>query len=392
MRRAMVGTDELRQLLTATTAAGTKTVLVGDAHQLAPVKARGGMFAQLCQTCRGLNTFPRYGGCATQTNAPHRSRCATAALRRSAGLSTGTAPMTDCTAGTRSRWPTTRWTPTALTPQPVGTRCWCATPPKWPMLSTSGSTTRRVTWHAPTVTGAGGQRIGVGDLILSRRNDPTISVRDAADQCAVGGVGAKREPVAGRWDRPGDQSRCRRTPRRRCPRRLRRRLFARAHQPRVRGHRALRPGRDRRHQPRRARREHQPRTALRRHDPRPRSPTPPTSTNATPAITNTAIKNPMAPTSSPVATATPPPASCVVSSPTTTKQPSPPSSTPHRPQTESCPIAYGACSTDGPPAPTAESLNYQAWPAQTRDFERSVDQARERATNMRRTFDHGLEL
>ena len=45
---AMVGTDELRQLLTATTSAGTKTVLVGDQHQLAPVKARGGMFAQLC--------------------------------------------------------------------------------------------------------------------------------------------------------------------------------------------------------------------------------------------------------------------------------------------------------------------------------------------------------
>jgi len=44
----MVGIDDLRQLLTATTAAGVKTVLVGDAHQLAPVKARGGMFAQLC--------------------------------------------------------------------------------------------------------------------------------------------------------------------------------------------------------------------------------------------------------------------------------------------------------------------------------------------------------
>jgi hypothetical protein len=44
----MVGTDDLRQLLTATTKAGAKTVLVGDAHQLAPVKARGGMFAQLC--------------------------------------------------------------------------------------------------------------------------------------------------------------------------------------------------------------------------------------------------------------------------------------------------------------------------------------------------------
>jgi hypothetical protein len=45
---AMVGTNELRQLLTTTTAAGAKTVLVGDEHQLAPVKARGGMFAQLC--------------------------------------------------------------------------------------------------------------------------------------------------------------------------------------------------------------------------------------------------------------------------------------------------------------------------------------------------------
>jgi hypothetical protein len=44
----MVGTDDLRQLLSATTQAGAKTILVGDAHQLAPVKARGGMFVQLC--------------------------------------------------------------------------------------------------------------------------------------------------------------------------------------------------------------------------------------------------------------------------------------------------------------------------------------------------------
>ncbi|WP_324610246.1 AAA family ATPase, partial [Mycobacterium avium] len=43
----MVGTPHLRQLLTAATTAGAKIVLVGDAYQLAPVKARGGMFAQL---------------------------------------------------------------------------------------------------------------------------------------------------------------------------------------------------------------------------------------------------------------------------------------------------------------------------------------------------------
>jgi conjugative relaxase-like TrwC/TraI family protein len=45
---AMVGTDELNKLLAATTAGRAKTVLVGDSYQLAPVKARGGMFEQLC--------------------------------------------------------------------------------------------------------------------------------------------------------------------------------------------------------------------------------------------------------------------------------------------------------------------------------------------------------
>ena len=34
---------------------------------------------------------------------------------------------------------------------------------------------------APTVTAARGQRIGVGDLIISRRNDPTLGVYDATD-------------------------------------------------------------------------------------------------------------------------------------------------------------------------------------------------------------------
>ncbi|TXH14989.1 MAG: TrwC relaxase, partial [Gammaproteobacteria bacterium] len=43
----MVGTPALRELLAATTTAGVKTVLVGDAHQLAPVRSRGGMFAEL---------------------------------------------------------------------------------------------------------------------------------------------------------------------------------------------------------------------------------------------------------------------------------------------------------------------------------------------------------
>ncbi|MCB1410055.1 MAG: AAA family ATPase, partial [Rhodobacteraceae bacterium] len=44
----MVGTPALRELLAAASSAGTKTVLVGDGQQLSPVKARGGMFTQLC--------------------------------------------------------------------------------------------------------------------------------------------------------------------------------------------------------------------------------------------------------------------------------------------------------------------------------------------------------
>ncbi len=46
---SMVGTPELRRLLEASTAAHAKMVLLGDAYQLAPVKARGGMFELLCE-------------------------------------------------------------------------------------------------------------------------------------------------------------------------------------------------------------------------------------------------------------------------------------------------------------------------------------------------------
>lgn len=45
----MVGTDDLRQLLTATTAARVKVVPVGDAYQLGAVKARSGVFGQLVE-------------------------------------------------------------------------------------------------------------------------------------------------------------------------------------------------------------------------------------------------------------------------------------------------------------------------------------------------------
>lgn len=44
---SMVGTADLHKLISALTAANAKLVMVGDQYQLAPVLARGGMFAQL---------------------------------------------------------------------------------------------------------------------------------------------------------------------------------------------------------------------------------------------------------------------------------------------------------------------------------------------------------
>jgi conjugative relaxase-like TrwC/TraI family protein len=45
---SMVGTPELKQLLSCAVVGRSKMVLVGDPYQLSPVKARGGMFENLC--------------------------------------------------------------------------------------------------------------------------------------------------------------------------------------------------------------------------------------------------------------------------------------------------------------------------------------------------------
>ena len=104
---AMVGTDDLRQLLTATIAAGAKTVLVGDQHQLAPVKLAAGCSPNCAPTCPGHNTCPRSGACATAMSAPRRWPYVVVGRRRCAGRSAGTAATTASTAGTRSPWPPT---------------------------------------------------------------------------------------------------------------------------------------------------------------------------------------------------------------------------------------------------------------------------------------------
>lgn len=187
----MVGTDQWRQLLAATTAAGTKTVMVGDAHQLAPVKARGGMFAQLCDELpwtqrlsevwrqhdpaeRAASLALRDGGPAPVRRAidwyrnHHRLACGDQVTMAADALA---AHQADLAAGKDS----------LLLADTV---------------EITDALNRRVHDHtvaectrqgleAPTVTGARGHHITVGDVIVTRSNDPTITVYTPDDRTRV---------------------------------------------------------------------------------------------------------------------------------------------------------------------------------------------------------------
>jgi ATP-dependent exoDNAse (exonuclease V) alpha subunit len=178
----MVGTDDLRQLLTATTAAGAKTVLVGDAHQLAPVKARGGMFAQLCtdlpwtqhlsEVWRMRDPAERSASLALRDGGPAPVIRAIKWYRSHDRLRTGdpiamahdalTAYKSDIAAGKDALLV-------------------CDTTEMTDALNRRLHDTA-VGPQAATVTAARGHRIGVGELIISRRNDPTVALRNTTDR------------------------------------------------------------------------------------------------------------------------------------------------------------------------------------------------------------------
>jgi hypothetical protein len=187
----MVGTNQWHQLLAATTAAGTKTVMVGDAHQLAPVKARGGMFAQLCDELpwtqrltevwrqheaaeRAASLALRDGGPAPVRRAidwyrdHHRLACGDQVTMAADALA---AHQADLAAGKDS----------LLLADTV---------------EITDALNRRVHDHtvaerarqgleAPTVTGARGHHITAGDVIVTRSNDPTLTVYAPDDRTRV---------------------------------------------------------------------------------------------------------------------------------------------------------------------------------------------------------------
>ena len=177
----MVGTDHLRRLLAATMAAHTKTVLVGDAHQLAPVKARGGMFAQLCadlpwtqrlsEVWRMRDPDERFASLAVRDGGPAPVRRAVEWYRAHGRLHTGDPVAMAHDALQAYRADVGAGKDALLI---------CDTKEMADALN------RRIHDEsidaaAPTITAARGHRMAVGDVIISRRNEPAIQVWDGAD-------------------------------------------------------------------------------------------------------------------------------------------------------------------------------------------------------------------
>lgn len=175
----MVGTSDLLQLLTATTRANAKTVLVGDAYQLAPVKARGGMFAQLCddlpwtqklsEVWRMRDPEERAASLALRDGGPAPVRRAIGWYRTHDRLHTGDeiAMATDALAAYR-----------ADAAAGKDSLLLCDTKEMADALN-NRIHHETIDPEAPTIGVAREQRVAVGDLIISRRNDPTIPVLDA---------------------------------------------------------------------------------------------------------------------------------------------------------------------------------------------------------------------
>ncbi|ARV85396.1 relaxase domain-containing protein (plasmid) [Mycobacterium intracellulare subsp. chimaera] len=184
----MVGTDHWRQLLTATTSAGTKTVMVGDAHQLEPVKARGGMFAQLCdelpwaqrlwQVWRQRDPAERAASLAVRDGGPAPVRRAVDWYRDHDRLACGDQVTMAADALTAHQGDLAAGKDALLLADTVEM---CDALNRRVHDDTVAERTAGGQ-DVATVTGDRGHQIGVGDVVITRRNDPTIEVYQPQDR------------------------------------------------------------------------------------------------------------------------------------------------------------------------------------------------------------------
>lgn len=189
----MVGTPALRELLAAATGAGAKTVLVGDPHQLAPVRSRGGMFAELVADLPWTQHLS-----AVWRMADPGERDASLGIRDGDGAALAGAVSWYRDAGRLHTGDPVTMAADALaawTADRDGGVDSLLIADRWEIADALNERIHRdtVAADAPTVAGARRCRIGVGDVVISRRNDPTIEVW-AAD--------TRRDKVAPLTDAP----------------------------------------------------------------------------------------------------------------------------------------------------------------------------------------------
>jgi len=174
---SMVGTPQLGRLLEASTAGRAKIVLVGDAYQLAPVKARGGMFEQLCEDLpwsqrlgevwRMRDPAERDASLALRSARGNRLRKAIGWYRNHDRLHTGDQVAMAADA-------TTAYLTARAEGKDVAILC-----ETWEIAD---AINQRLHDHftdpdAPSVPVARDQHVRAGDLVLSRRNDATLTVQ-----------------------------------------------------------------------------------------------------------------------------------------------------------------------------------------------------------------------
>lgn len=184
----MVGTDHWRHLLTHTTQSGTKAVLVGDAHQLEPVKARGGMFAQLCEELpwtqrlsevwRMRDPAERRASLALRDGGPAPVRRAISWYRDHQRLHTGDQVTMAADALAAHQQDLAEGKDALLLADTIE-MCDALNRRVHDRTAAARAAEGR---DVTTVTGDRGHHIGVGDIIVTRRNDPSITVYQPDDR------------------------------------------------------------------------------------------------------------------------------------------------------------------------------------------------------------------
>lgn len=178
----LVGNNQLRDLLEYTTGSGAKTLLVGDAHQLAPVRKRGGMFEQLCvdlpwsqrlsEVWRMRDPAERRASLALRNGGPKPLRRAIEWYRTNDRLRCGDQVTMAHDALEAYRADVAAGKDALLIPD------------SWELCDALNKQIHadRIGPEEPTVTAARDHHIGVGDLIVTRENTTRIDVWAARDE------------------------------------------------------------------------------------------------------------------------------------------------------------------------------------------------------------------